>query len=195
MRRFVSIAAAFALVAVLAVSASAAPVFMNFDTDFNGNLIAGGTLVNAAYPPSLSGATFSGTAVVVFSGGGVPSQPNFATGTAFTGAVTVDFLSNGFFANFVQATNVTNSNFLLEVFAADNSLLGSATFTNFLETHTLSFAGQIASARFSTTGRYGFDDLRFELVSAPEPASLALWSIMGLTGGFGAWRRRKAKVA
>jgi len=73
MRRFVSIAAAFALVAVLAVNASAAPVLMNFDTDFNGNPIAGGTLVNAAYPPSQSGATFSGTAVVVLSGGGVPS--------------------------------------------------------------------------------------------------------------------------
>jgi len=29
----------------------------------------------------------------------------------------------------------------------------------------------------------------------PEPASLALWSVLGLTGGFGAWRRRKANVA
>ena len=31
--------------------------------------------------------------------------------------------------------------------------------------------------------------------AVPEPASLALWSILGLTGGFGAWRRRKANVA
>jgi len=33
------------------------------------------------------------------------------------------------------------------------------------------------------------------LAPVPEPASLALWSILGLTGGIGAWRRRKAKIA
>jgi len=39
------------------------------------------------------------------------------------------------------------------------------------------------------------NEIQFLLAPVPEPASLALWSILGLTGGIGAWRRRKAKVA
>jgi hypothetical protein len=57
-------------------------------------------------------------------------------------------------------------------------------------------ANGIGSIRFSlTAGGPAFDNVTFGIAAAlPEPASLALWSILGLTGGIGAWRRRRANV-
>jgi hypothetical protein len=184
------VATAFAI-STVAVVAQAAPITINFDTDVNGAVVVNGALLNSAY--SGLGATFNSTARVVVGGGGVTSQPNFATGGA-TDLTTPLELVFDTFASSVGAANVFASSFTLTAFDINGNVLGSVNSIDFPGAVSLSGLGDIKSATFSTTNQYGIDDLTFDTVTTaavPEPGSIALVGL-GLFG-FAASRRKSAK--
>lgn len=185
MRRFVGLAAL--AVVLSAAPASAAVVFLNFDVDFNGNPLAGGTLLNAAYPsPDF---TFGADDAVRAGGGGVRSQPNFATGNPvdFTSPLDLTIVFPNL-ANSISAFNVTNSSYTLTAYDAANNPLGSQSCATFLCETVVNFPNQIARVQFTTDFQYGIDDLTIDYTAVPEPVSLFLVS-SGLVGM--AVRRRR----
>jgi hypothetical protein len=174
-----SLLGVLALILLLATPSLADTTHLiNFDVDQNGVAVGNGTLLNTAY--STFGATFGADDVVRVSGGGVPSPPNMGAGSIANFTSPIDILFTNV-ANFVGATNVTNSSFTLTVFDASNNVLGSVSSSTFLEVVTLTFAGQIKRAQFTVAGplgQYAIDDLRFQVVdgqtNVPEPATLLL---------------------
>lgn len=153
----------------------AAPVTLNFDTYLNGNALSDGTLLNDAYGGL--GVTFNSTARVVLGGGGVTSQPNFATGGAgFATNLQLTFDNYGLS---VGAANVTSSSWLLTAYDELFNVLGSVSSVNFPGISSLSSIGNIKYATFSTNSQYGIDDLTFDAMTnnVPEPMPLALVSL------------------
>ncbi len=177
-----------ALILGASLPASALTVTMNFDTDFGGSAIANNTLLNTAYTSAFF--SFGSDDVAKLGGGGVTSQPNFATGAPgnFNSPLVVFFSGLG---DSVQAFNVTGSSYTLTAYGAANNVLGSDSTSTFGDDTTLTFVGQIARVEFTTTGQYGIDDLTLvtNASSVPEPTSLALLAL-GLVG-FGLSRRKQ----
>lgn len=170
--------------ALVGTAAYAAPITLNFDD------VPDETLLNTAY--SGLGVTFNATASVFLGGGGVISQPNFASGSgSFSTPLDIVFDNYG---NSISAFNVTNSSFTLSAYDANWTLLGSGSTSDFGPTGfvSLSNIGQIKYARFTSDSLFGIDDLSFDAVEAadvPEPATLASLMLgLGLIGGL---RRRK----
>ena len=158
---------------LLNAPAQAQTYFLNFDTDFNGNAIANNTPVSAAY--SIPGITFSANSIILTGGGGVSSQPNFASGTPlYNGVFGIDFASS---ASSVSAINVSNSDFTLTAFDASNNVIGTSHVSNFLQQASVNAPG-IKKVTFSTQSQYGIDDLRIQLV--PEGDSMAMLACGGL---------------
>jgi hypothetical protein len=191
MHRYIALAAmALGLMAFTARSARADLVTLNFDTDLNGIPIAPGTVVNTAYPPILTGATFSANAVVHTSGSLVPSLPNFAGSPSFTAPVDVFFATP---TDFVRAIDVSFSRFTLTAFDASNNVLGSSTVgtgtsaSDFDLVATINTPG-IARVEFTTTNQYGFDDFTFNRGPQAVPAPPAV-VLAGLGAGCVAVRR------
>lgn len=195
-------AMSFAMAAILlAATGQVQAATLNFDTDFGGNALTHLTPLNTAYPlPEL---TFSSNAVIRASGGGVPSQPNFAGSNDFMSPIVVTF-SAGFVGNSIGAQNVSFSNWTLTAYDDGNNLLGSASSLSFPGgASTLSFAGLIRSARFtsSTPGAdFGIDNLTFDASrvgspTVPEPTSLALAGFAGIGMAVRAIRRRRQPAA
>ena len=163
----------------------AAPTTLNFDD------VSGGTLLNTAYAGL--GVTFNSTATVIAGGGGVTSQPNFASGSGNT-RTTLEFVFENYGTS-IAAYNVTQSSFTLSAYDASGLLLGSGTTSDFGPRGfvALTNIGQIKSARFTSSGLYGIDDLSFEAVpraEVPEPGSLALLGL-GILSFASSWRKRK----
>lgn len=154
----------------------AAPVTLNFDTDLSGHTLVNGNLLNNVYGGL--GVTFNSTAVVIASGGGVVSQPNFATG-AFGNFNSNLVLVFDNFADSVGAANVTSSDWTLTAFDANSVVLGTIHSANFPGFVSLSGIGAIKTAVFSTTSQYGIDNLTFNAVAnhVPEPGTLVLLSL------------------
>jgi hypothetical protein len=176
-------------VALFGNIACAAPTTLTFDD------AAAGTSLNAAYAGL--GVTFNDTATVIAGGGGVTSQPNFASGSANTRA-SLELVFD-LYATSITAYNVTLSSFTLSAYDSHGLLLGSGSTSDFGPRGFVSLTniGQIKSARFTSTGLYGIDDLSFDAASTgevPEPASFALVGI-GILGFAGSWRKRKAQHA
>lgn len=175
-------AMSFAMAAMLlAATGQVQAATLNFDTDLGGNALTHLTPLNTAYPlPEL---TFSSNAVIHASGGGVPSQPNFAGSNDFSGSPIIVTFSAGFIGNSIGAQNVSFSNWTLTAYDDSNNSLGSVSNMSFPGgASILSFAGLIRSARFtsSTPGAdFGIDNLTFDASrvrspTVPEPTSLAL---------------------
>jgi hypothetical protein len=158
--------------ALFATPAGAATITLNFDTDFNGIAIANGTPINTAYPSA--DFTFEADDTILLGGGGVMSQPNFATGNGsnFFSPLQVTFSSG--LGNAVSAFNVTNSSYTLSAYDSASNLLGTASCGSFPCSTTLTFPNQIAYARFTTQSQYGIDDLTLDYNAVPEPGSLFL---------------------
>lgn len=147
-------------------------------------------MLNAAYGGL--GVAFNATATVVRGGGGVTSQPNFASGSAdYLTTLEIVFDNYG---NSIGAYNVSNSSFTLSAYDANGVLLGSGMTSDFGPTGfvSLSNVGQIKYARFTSNVLYGIDDLSFDAVAStnvPEPATVASLVLgLGLMAGL---RRRK----
>ncbi len=168
------LAVGLALAVVVSASpAAAATIFMNFDTDINGNPIPNGTLINTAYP--YADIEFGADDTILLGGGGVMSQPNFATGSGsnFNSPLDLDIVFPNL-ANTISAFNVTNSSYTLSVYDSLNNLLGTSSCSTFPCQTTLTFANQISRAQFTTSGQYGIDDLSVDYNAVPEPMSLLL---------------------
>jgi hypothetical protein len=180
MKSLIRVCAVFLAVTAMTGVAAAAPITLNFDTDLGGNPIAPNTSVNTAYP--LAELSFSSNSLVVMTGTGVPSLPNFASGDPlYTGTIEVIF-SPDFVGDLIGAENVTGSTWTLTAYDNNNNVLGtigSPAFGN--PAAVLSFPGQIRRATFTTNSQYGIDNLIFEASPVPEPASLAVWSMLLLS--------------
>jgi hypothetical protein len=170
----------------ICTSAQALPITLNFDQDLNGNTLVEGQLLNNVYGGL--GLSFNSTAAIRQTGGGIPSAPNFATGSA-SDFLTDLVLTFDTFATSVGASNVSHSSWLLTAFDVAGSVLGTVNSSAFPDTVLLSGIGNIKTAVFSTTSQYGIDDLIFDTSKVPEPGSLALAAI-GLVG-IGLFRRKK----
>jgi hypothetical protein len=204
--------ATMGVVAALALGlsrpAAADSLTLNFDTDFNSNPLINGTPLDMAYPmggypmgaPTID---WSDDALVILSGGGVPSQPNFAATAGFQGAI--DAVFSGL-VDSVSVTNVTFSAFTMYAFDINNNILSSQSVVNFgspLTSITLNHPGQIASVGFRyLSGQglsgYGFDDFTYTWTNGggsevPEPGAVALLVGAGVTGAGVLARRRRNK--
>lgn len=165
----------------------AAPVTLHFDD------VAAGTLLNTAYAGL--GVTFNNTAMVLAGGGGVTSQPNFASGSGNTRTPLELVFDN--YGTSISAYNVTQSAFTMSAYDANGLLLGSGSTSDFGPRGfvALENIGRIKFARFTSSALYGIDDLSFEAISlgeVPEPESLALLGL-GIICFAGSWRKRNAK--
>ena len=126
-----------ALILGASLPASALTVTMNFDTDFGGSAIANNTLLNTAYTSAFF--SFGSDDVAKLGGGGVTSQPNFATGAPgnFNSPLVVFFSGLG---DSVQAFNVTGSSYTLTAYGAANNVLGSDSTSTFGDDTTLTLS-------------------------------------------------------
>ena len=106
-------------------------------------------------------------------------------------------------ADFVQASNITISNWQLSVYDQANRLLGQSIVSGYPGTAMLSFPGLIWRAQFTlapggTASAFGIDDLVLGVdgeAPVPEPASMTLLAT-GLAGlALRARRRRGADVS
>jgi len=105
----------------------------------------------------------------------------------------------------VEGSLVGAEGLTIDVLSPTNTVLASLVVPNNSGTAFFGFVGNAGEAigslilRSTNSGGggegFGLDNVQAGAASVPEPASLALWSILGLTGGIGAWRRRKAKTA
>ncbi len=89
------------------------------------------------------------------------------------------------FSNLAGNTATTSTTFAL----ATADFTGVAALTN---AATASFRYTLTGAT-STSGNNRIDNLQINASAVPEPTSMLLASIAGVSGGVGAWRRRKAK--
>jgi hypothetical protein len=218
MRRFEVLLTALSLSLLLAANISqAAVIVVDFD-DLSTPNSGGGASDWGSVPASYSGLTWSGWEVTKADGSagsyqavygnsyGAPSSANFAYNGG-SGNFTVSTSSSPFYFLGADVTSFVQNNTYQSFSAQNMTLLGylgnvlvdsytmSVSQNSFTPT-TRALAGPIDTLVVQSDGaggdgRYwGLDNLTYS--SVPEPASIIVWSMLGLSiGGAARWRRKR----